>query len=151
MRPRLAACATVHRPPSLATSLPPFAPSPYSCEKKIRKQDVRTERAGAPPPHLRRRRGKVRPPPLPLFSPPHAQDARTESVGAPPPRLRRGCVKVPLPLLPLLQPHTRRQDARTGRAAPPHSLAALVCVQRVHTMAPPFAPAPHLHENASRE
>ena len=144
MRPGLAACAMVHCPPSLTTSLPPFTPAPTHARTRFASRTRERNAQGHRPLICAGGTERYAPHLLPLFSLPHAQDVRMESVGAPPPRLHRGRGKVPPPFLPLLQPHMRRQDARTGRAAPLHSPAALICAQRAHGTAPPFAPSPPL-------
>ena len=144
MCPGLAACATLHRPPSLATSLPPFTPSPYSCKNKIQKQDARTECTGAPPPHLRRRHGKVRPPPFaPLQSPSRTGRVNGKCRG-PASSFAQGLHKgTPPPFAPPSAPH-----ATTGRANWTHSPTPFTRRPRLRTKGAhngsPFRPSPPL-------
>ena len=135
-RPRPLVCAgwrgKVRPPPSA----PPSAPL-------TREQDARVESARAPPPRLRRRRGKVRPPPAAPLT--RQQDAQTERAAPPlsPAALdcaQKGAQRFPLPDCPQ-PPLTREPDAPTNTQGP-HPPLVPPCLPRAQGVAPPFARRP---------
>ena len=150
LNPRTTQVESSHRPlfhdtPSLATSLPSFTPSPYSCENKIRKQDTRTEHAGAPPPHLHRRHGKVRPPPFAPLQPPSHTGCTNGKCRGPASSFAQGVWKgTPSPFCPSFSPtrdnRTREPDAQPRPIHPLPSFAHKGRTQRL----PLYAPSPPL-------
>ena len=142
MRPRLAACATVHCPPSLATSLPSFTPSPYSCENKIHKQDMQTECARAPPPHLCRRRGKVRPPPFAPLQPPSRTGCTNGKRRGPASSFVQGAWNsTPSPFCPSFSPTRDDRTREPTRSPTPFTRCPRLRAKGAHNGSP-FCPQP---------